>query len=78
MADEGILLTGEDSIKELELEEVVNSEDVITMGSACSSKLTMKLIDAPAGIDYDRRKPGLSWKTVRWNIYRWEFFMSAR
>lgn len=54
MADEGILLTGEDSIKELELEEVVNSEDVITMGSACSSKLTMKLIDAPAGIDYDR------------------------
>lgn len=54
MADEGTVLTGEDSIKELELEEIVNSDDVITMGSACSSKLTIKLINAPVSIDYDR------------------------
>lgn len=54
MADEGTVLTGEDSIKEMELEEIVNSEDHIIMGSACSSKLTLKLIDAPVSIDYDR------------------------
>lgn len=54
LSDEGTMLTGEDHIAETEICESVNSGDVITMGSACASELTMKLIAAPSGIDYDR------------------------
>lgn len=39
-------LQGDDCIISMELEEMVNSEDVITMGSACCEKLTLKLIAA--------------------------------
>lgn len=39
-------LQGDDCIISMELEEMVNSEDVITMGSACCGKLTLKLIAA--------------------------------
>ena len=46
-------LQGDDCIISMELEEMVNSEDVITMGSACCGKLTLKLIQAPSGLDYD-------------------------
>lgn len=46
-------LQGDDCIISMELEEMVNSEDVITMGSACCGKLTLKLIQAASGLDYD-------------------------
>ncbi len=46
-------LQGDDCIVSMELEEMVNSEDVITMGSACCGKLTLKLIQAPSDLDYD-------------------------
>lgn len=48
-----LIFTGNDHIAELEIKETVNSEDDITMGSACSSELNMKLINAPARDDYD-------------------------
>ena len=46
-------LQGDDCIVSMELEEMVNSEDVITMGSACCGKLTLKLIQTPSDLDYD-------------------------
>ena len=45
------VLTGT-TIQDMTLDEVVNSADVLTMGCACSHKMTVSLIDAPTDIDY--------------------------
>lgn len=45
--------TGEDHLVEIEINEIVNSEENITMGSVCSSELKLKLINVPARDDYD-------------------------
>ena len=45
------VLTGT-TIQDITLDEVVNSTDVLTMGCACSNKITVNLIDAPTDIDY--------------------------
>lgn len=44
---------GEECLAEMEINEIVNSEENITMGSACSSELKLKLINAPIRDDYD-------------------------
>lgn len=41
------------SIKSIGLDEIVNSGDALTMGCACSNKVTIDLIDAPTDIDYN-------------------------
>ena len=74
-------LHGDDCIISMELEEMVNSEDVITMGSACCGKLTLKLIQAPSGLDYDHmilRAFSGHWMMVRSNMYRWVSFIPAK
>ena len=45
------VLTGT-TIQDIALDEVINSADVLTMGCACSNKVTVNLIDAPTDIDY--------------------------
>lgn len=45
------VLTGT-TIQDITLDEVVNSTDILTMGCACSNKITVNLIDAPTDIDY--------------------------
>ncbi len=45
------VLTGT-TIQDITLDEIVNSADVLTMGCACSNKITVNLIDAPTDIDY--------------------------
>lgn len=44
-------LTGT-SIQNITLDEIVNAADALTMGCACSNKVTIQLIDAPTDIDY--------------------------
>ena len=46
------VLTGT-TVQNLELNEMVNSSDALTMGSTCSNKVTINLINAPSTIDYD-------------------------
>lgn len=45
-------LTGT-TIQNIAVDEIVNSADVLTLGCACSNKITVKLIDAPTDIDYE-------------------------
>lgn len=44
-------LTGT-TIQNISVDEIVNSADVLTLGCACSHKITINLIDAPKNIDY--------------------------
>ena len=46
------VLTGT-TIQDVTLEEVINSADVLTMGCACSNKITVNLINPPGDIAYD-------------------------
>ena len=46
------VLTGT-TIQDITLDEVINSTDVLTMGCACSNKITVNLINAPTDIAYD-------------------------
>lgn len=46
------VLTGT-TIQNIALEELTNSGDALTMGSACSSKVVINLINPPPNIDYD-------------------------
>lgn len=46
------ILTGT-TIQDITLDEVVNSSDSLTMGCACSNKITINLINPPTDIDYD-------------------------
>lgn len=45
-------LTGT-TIQSIAVDEIVNSADVLTIGCACSNKITVNLIDAPRDIDYE-------------------------
>lgn len=45
-------LTGT-TIQSISVDEVVNSTDTLTLGCACSNKITVDLIDAPTDIDYE-------------------------
>ena len=45
-------LTGA-TIQSITLDEVVNSTDSLTLGCACSNKITINLINAPKDIDYE-------------------------
>jgi hypothetical protein len=47
-----LVLTGA-TIQNIGLEELTNSTDVLTMGCACSNKITINLINAPTDIDYN-------------------------
>lgn len=46
------VLTGA-TIQDITLDEIVNSGDSLTMGCACSNKITVNLINPPTDIDYD-------------------------
>ena len=46
------VLTGT-TIQDITLDEIVNSGDSLTMGCACSNKITVNLINPPTDIDYD-------------------------
>ena len=46
------VLTGT-TIQDITLDEVINSTDVLTMGCACSNKITINLINPPTTIAYD-------------------------
>ena len=46
------VLTGT-TIQDITLDEIVNSGDSLTMGCACSNKITINLINPPTDIDYD-------------------------
>lgn len=46
------ILTGA-TIQNITLDEIVNSTDVLTIGCACSHKMTVNLINAPTDIDYE-------------------------
>ena len=46
------VLTGA-TIQDITLDEMVNSTDVLTMGSACSHKITVRLINPPMDVSYD-------------------------
>ena len=46
------VLTGA-TIQNISLNEIVNSTDVLTMGCACSHKITVNLLNAPTDIDYE-------------------------
>ena len=41
------------TIQNITLDEIVNSTDVLTMGCACSHKITINLINPPTDIDYE-------------------------
>jgi hypothetical protein len=45
-------LTGT-TIQSISVDEVVNSTDTLTLGCACSNKITVDLINAPTDIDYE-------------------------
>jgi hypothetical protein len=45
-------LTGT-TIKSISVEEMVNSADALTLGCACSNKITVNLINPPTDIDYE-------------------------
>jgi hypothetical protein len=46
------VLTGT-TIQNITLDEIINSTDALTMGCACSNKITVNLINPPTGIAYD-------------------------
>lgn len=46
------VLTGA-TIQNIALDEIVNSTDALTLGSACSHKVTVNLINPPTNIDYN-------------------------
>lgn len=46
------VLTGA-TIQNISLDELTNSTDALTMGCACSNKITINLINAPTDIDYN-------------------------
>jgi hypothetical protein len=46
------VLTGT-TIQNITLDEIINSTDVLTMGCACSNKITVNLINPPTDIAYD-------------------------
>ena len=46
------VLTGA-TIQDITLDEIINSTDVLTMGCACSNKVTINLINPPTDIAYD-------------------------
>lgn len=46
------VLTGT-TIQDITLDEIVNSTDVLTMGCACSNKVTINLINPPTDFSYD-------------------------
>lgn len=46
------VLTGA-TIQDITLDEIVNSGESLTMGCACSNKITINLINPPTDIDYD-------------------------
>ena len=46
------VLTGT-TIQSISMEELTNSGDVLTIGSACSTKIVINLINPPTSIDYD-------------------------
>ena len=48
------VVTGSDSLVSVTVEESAAAGDAITMGTFCSSKLTMELINAPSSLDYDQ------------------------
>lgn len=52
MPGSSTVLTGT-TIQNITLDEVVNSTDVLTLGCACSNKLTVNLINPPTDIDYN-------------------------
>ena len=43
------VLTGT-TIQNITLDEIINSTDVLTMGCACSNKITINLINPPTGV----------------------------
>ena len=43
------------TIQNITLDEIVNSTDVLTMGCACSHKITVNLINPPTNVAYDGR-----------------------
>ena len=47
-----LVLTGA-TIQDITLDELTNSTDVLTMGCACSHKITINLIDPPTDVDYN-------------------------
>jgi hypothetical protein len=47
-----IELTGT-TVKDITLDEVVNSTDTLTFGCACSNKITVNLLNPPKNIDYE-------------------------
>jgi hypothetical protein len=47
-----IELTGT-TVKDITLDEVVNSTDTLTFGCACSNKMTVNLLSPPKEIDYE-------------------------
>ncbi len=50
--DPAIELTGT-TIQDITLEEIVNSAESLTMGCACSNKVTINLINPPTDVDYN-------------------------
>ena len=50
--DSSTELTGT-TIQDISLDEVINSTDTLTMGCACSNKVTINLINPPRDIDYN-------------------------
>ena len=41
------------TIQNVTLDEIINSSESLTMGCACSNKVTLNLINAPTNIDYE-------------------------
>ncbi len=46
------------TIQNITLDEIINSTDALTMGCACSNKITINMLNPPTNIDYD----GVSFK----------------
>lgn len=51
-SDSSTELTGT-TVKDITLEEIVNSADALTLGCACSNKMTVNLLNPPSNIDYE-------------------------
>lgn len=51
-SDSSTELTGT-TVKDITLEEIVNSADTLTLGCACSNKMTVNLLNPPSNIDYE-------------------------
>ena len=52
VVDSSYELTGA-TIQSVTLDEIVNSTDTLTMGCACSNKVTINFINPPTNINYD-------------------------